>query len=69
MTKYNFQFQDEKDSLRPCRLVVLMFSPDRHLPFMHCVAVGDKCQGKLYDRPVWCPLTVVETIGDYLKGE
>jgi hypothetical protein len=27
---------------------------------MKCVAMDDKCDGRLCDRPEWCPLTIVE---------
>ena len=60
MTKYNFQFEQDKDCTRPCRLVVLMF-PKSTLPLMHCIAMDDKCEGRLYDRPEWCPLTIEDS--------
>lgn len=58
MAKYVFQFEDEIDSKRPCRLVsrsgVLVHGFERI-----CAAVNATCDGKLYDRPEWCPLTVI----------
>jgi hypothetical protein len=60
MTKYNFQFEQDKDCSRPCRLVVCVLDHNHHLPYKICVAINDSCQGDLSDRPQYCPLNVVE---------
>lgn len=66
MTKYNFQFQDEKDSLRPCRLLVVNKTGCNNFVTRLCVAMDDKCEGMLFHRPEWCPLTVIDddTVSD-----
>jgi hypothetical protein len=60
MTKYNFQFEQEKDSLRPCRMIIQMLDHNHRLPAKVCGAMNDNCDGLLFSRPDWCPLTVVE---------
>jgi hypothetical protein len=66
MAKYNFQFEQEKDSLRPCRMIVQITEDENNFVIRQCVVMNDKCEGLLFSRPEWCPLTVIE---DVLKDE
>jgi hypothetical protein len=53
VAKYIFQFEDEIDSKRQCRLAFGCLTTSV------CAVVSDDCEGKLFDRPEWCPLTVI----------
>jgi hypothetical protein len=50
MPTYVFQFEDDIDSKRPCRLLI-----DCSI----CAVTDVHCKGRLFDRPVWCPLNVI----------
>lgn len=56
MTKFNFQFQQDKYSTRPCRMLVTLLEGRNTFVVRQCVVMDDKCEGRLYNRPEWCPL-------------
>ena len=59
MTKYNFQFEQDTFSVRPCRMLASTIE-GKNFFIRRCVVMDDKCEGRLFDRPEWCPLTIIE---------